>query len=415
MKKLIILTLTLFISFLNASEWLSVEDCIELAFKNNLNILKNSFYQRQSEIQVNQSWSALYPSLSANASTSNSGPLVSEPANSMNWSINGSLNQSIYRPGMYTGIKLAGERLVASEFSNKTLENEIRASVEKLYFKILASDTLIGVYQANILLSDEQIAKMEQLVELGIRRKSDLLKANVQRGTFQSQLVRERESLASAKRALNILMGREPDIEFNLQHMAVDQISVPDFQAAVDRMIENNPEIKRLKSLIAQQEISLTISKEAYLPSIYGSYSYSRSNAPAGMGNYIENDRVSLNLSIDIFDGFKKSQNIEINQLNLSEAQVNYDARMRELTESLLNQYNTLETQNNLIEIHQTNLVSAREDLAVVSEHYANGLSTVLDLTDAQVAVLESETNLLRDLYTRKQIEAEIQKLLGSL
>ena len=77
------------------------------------------------------------------------------------------------------------------------------------------------------------------------------------------------------------------------------------------------------------------------------------------------------------------------------------------------NQYRALETQNQLILIHQTNLASARQDLEVVSQQYDAGFSSILDLMDAQLSVLQSETNLLQDLYTRKQIEAEIRRLIG--
>ena len=413
MKKIILITLALCGTLLNASEILDLDECVQLALNNNLSLQKSKLALQQSEILTDQAWSALYPNVSASASTSNSGPVVSEVADEMNWNISGGINQSFYRPGMYTGISLANERLTASEYSNVSLQNQIRATVEKYYFQILALDTLVGVYHANIKLSEEQISKMEQLVDLGMRRESDLLKARVQRGTFESQLVRERESLASSKRALNNLMGREPHTEFNIQVLAIDEISIPDYQTAMLAMIESNPDLQSLKSNIEQKKLSLTIAKEAYLPSLYGSYSYSRSNDPFGIDDYVESDRMSLNLSIDLFDGFNKSQNIQINRLNLIDAEVDYNASLKDLKENLLNQYNALSTQNSLIEIHQTNLESARKDLAVVSEQYAGGLSTVLDLTDAQVAVLESETSLLTDKYTRKQIEAEILRLIG--
>ena len=65
------------------------------------------------------------------------------------------------------------------------------------------------------------------------------------------------------------------------------------------------------------------------------------------------------------------------------------------------------------IDIHHTNLTSSRKDLEVVSEQYAAGLSSILDLMDAQVSVLQSEINLLSDLYARKRIESEIFRLIG--
>jgi outer membrane protein len=413
MKKLIALFFVLSTTYVASSQTLSLDECIQLALAHNPDVNKSEFSLKQSQISTKQAWSALFPGASANASTSNSGPFVSESQNDWDWSINGSVSQQFYYPGMYSGISLAKVRQASSEYSDASLRDQIRSTVEKLYFQILASDTLIGVYKANIRLSDEQILKMQRMVELGLKRQSDLLKSKVQRGTFESQLVQTMESFASSKRALNILMGRKPNTPYNLLPIAVDQISVPEYQAAFSMALEHSPNIKRLKSQINIQKLSLRISKEAYLPSLSGSYSYTQRNNTYG-GPAVESDQVSVRLSIDLFDGFNKNQNVQKSRLNLDEARLDYEAALRDLDESLSNQYEALDTQNQLIAIHQTNLASARKDLEVVSEQYAAGFSTILDLNDSQVSVLESETNLLRDLYTRKQIEAEIRRLIGN-
>ena len=415
MKRRTIILFILSLTYVIYSQTLSLDECVQSALENNPDLQKSEFSLQQSQISTKQAWSALYPTASANASTSRSGALVSDTQDNAdwNWSLGGSVNQQFYRPGMYSGIGLARVRQESSEYSVAALQSQIRATVEKLYFQILASDTLVGVYEANIRLSDEQIVKMERMVDVGFKRQSDLLKSRVQRGTFETQLIREIETAASTRRTLNILMGRQPNATFDVIPLAVDRISIPEYRTAFTMMLEDNPDIKRLKSQVDVQKLSLGIAREAYLPSMSGSYSYSQRQNTFG-GPAIESDQVSIHLSIDLFDGFSKSQNVQKSSLNLDEARLDYEAALRDLDEALSNQYMALDTQNKLIAIHETNLISARKDLEVVSEQYATGFSTILDLTDAQVSVLESETNLLRDLYTRKQIEAEIRRLIGN-
>ncbi|MBN2007976.1 TolC family protein [candidate division KSB1 bacterium] len=412
MKKVAIALFIIFAGQNGFSQSLSLNECIDLALKSNPDLQKSEYNVKQSQLSTKQAYSELYPGVSANASTSSSGPIADKLQENWDWNVGGSISQQLYRPGMYSGIGLAKAQQAASQYSNTSLRDHIRTSVEKLYFQILASDTLIGVYNANIQLADEQITKMERMVELGLKRHSDLLKSKVQRGTFQSQLIRELQSLASSKRSLNILMGRHPNTDIAVQPTAVNQILVPDYQTAYAMMLEHSPDIKRLKSQIDVQRLALRISKEAYLPSVSGTYSYSQYNSAFG-GSALDNDQINVRLSMDLFDGFYKKQNVQKNQINLDEAKLDYDAALRDQEEALSNQYKALETQNQLIEIHETNLASARQDLDVVSEQYDAGLSTILDLNDARVSVLESETSLLQDLYTRKQIEAEIKRLIG--
>lgn len=412
MKKLVIMLFILAVTSSGFSQTLSLDDCIELALANNPDLQKSENSLKQSEISTKQAWSSLYPSISGNAATSNSGPFVSETQDKWSWSVGGNVSQTIYQPGMYSGIKKAKVQQAVSEYSNASQVDLIRMNVEKLYLSILASDTLIGVYRASVQLADEQIIKMERMVELGLKRQSDLLRTKVTRGSIESSLYRQTETLASSKRSLNILMGRDPNTEFRIFPIQVDEVIVPEYKEAFSLAREKNPGVQQYKSQIEAQKLSLRISKEAFLPTLSGTYSVGRSNT--GIAGATEDyDNFRLSLSIPIFDGFNKKLNVQSYQIKLDEAQLDYEAALRDLDDALSNQYKALETQNRVIEIDKTNLESSRKNYEEISEQYAAGFSTILDLNDAHVSVLESETNLLGDLYTRKQIEAEIRQLIG--
>ena len=412
MKKLVIMLFILAVTSSGFSQTLSLDDCIELALANNPDLQKSENSLKQSEISTKQAWSSLYPSISGNAATSNSGPFVSETQDKWSWSVGGNVSQTIYQPGMYSGIKKAKVQQAVSEYSNASQVDLIRMNVEKLYLSILASDTLIGVYRASVQLADEQIIKMERMVELGLKRQSDLLRTKVTRGSIESSLYRQTETLASSKRSLNILMGRDPNTEFRIFPIQVDEVIVPEYKEAFSLAREKNPGVQQYKSQIEAQKLSLRISKEAFLPTLSGTYSVGRSNTGIA-GTTEDYDNFRLSLSIPIFDGFNKKLNVQSYQIKLDEAQLDYEAALRDLDDALSNQYKALETQNRVIEIDKTNLESSRNNYEEISEQYAAGFSTILDLNDAHVSVLESETNLLGDLYTRKQIEAEIRQLIG--
>jgi outer membrane protein len=392
---------------------LSLSDCIRLAEQANPDLQKSRISLKQSGISLAQAWTGILPSASANASTSNTGPFASAVSDDWSWSVGGSVSQPFYQPGLYTGIGQARALRNASIHSADAIHAQIAASVEKGFLQILASDTLVGVYRASLALADEQIVKMEQLVSLGLKRQSDLLKQRVQRGTFESQLVRQMESLASSRRSLNVLMGRDPGSVLEILPLAVDSIAVPELDEALALMRRRNPSLLQLESQVSAQKWSLAISREAFLPSLSGTYSYSRRGS-AFSGPALESDQVSLMLSLSLFDGFNRIQNMQKSGLNLKEAKLTLDASIRDYKEALLNQYESLATQNRLIAVDRTSLASAQKDFELVSQQYAAGFSTVLDLNDSQVSLLESETNLLSDLYSRKQIEAEIRRLIGN-
>jgi outer membrane protein len=392
-------------------ETLTLQQCVEMVLQHNPDLLQSKRSLKQSNITVKESWSNLLPGASANASTSSGGPFFSKSSSSWDWSLGGSVSQTFYRPGLYTGIKQAGIQREAAVFSDQSLKDQIYTQVENLYYQILNSDTLINVYKANIRQADEQIRRMQQMVELGMKRQSDLLKSEVQKGTFESQLVREQESLTTAKRSLNVLMGREPLEPLEIAGIQFEIIHVPDFETAEKTMLANNPSIKRLQAQRSVQGLSLRIAREAYLPSLSGSYSYSRRNVP--FSSPVDDDQVSLHLSYSLFEGFQRNYNVQKEKLRLDDAVSELEVAIRESNMELANQYQAMETQNQLIAIHRKNLESARKDLETVTQQYAAGFSSILDLMDAQVSVLQSETSLVSDLFGRKRIESEINRLMG--
>jgi len=411
MKRIIPIGLFLLVHLAGQAETLSLEACLKLACQNNPDLIRSEYSLKTAQIAVGQARSSFYPGVSAGASASTSGP-VGDYDPEWGWSMSAGVSQTLYRPGLFTHVGLARERKESAELSDRSLRDQIRMTVERYYYQFLTSDTLIGVYRANIRLAEEQIRKMRQMVDLGLRRQSDLLKSEVQRGTFEAQLVREEETRDAYRRGLNVLMGRAPEAPLLLRPVSVGSPGISDLETARTAMIENNPDLLRLRKQIDIQTLSLRVAREAYLPSLSASYSYSRSRGAFG-GETVENDQVGLRLSLELFSGFSRNQAVQRERVGLDAARLDFEAALRDQDEKLLNRYKSLDTQNRLIEIHRTNLESAREDLEVVSRQYAAGFSSILDLMDAQLSVLESETSLLRVLYARKMVESEIRKLIG--
>ncbi len=394
------------------SEILSLDQCLQLAMQNNPDLKQSDYSVRQSEINVKSSLSNLLPTVSIGGSANNSGPFVDEYHHDWNWGLSGSVHQSIYQPGLYSNIRLAKVQEEMSTFSRADTENRIRSAVETTYFQILTSDTLIGVYRENIQLAGEQIRKMRVMVDLGLKRQSDLLKSEVQKGTFESQLIQEHQNLDGLKRELNLLMGRSPDTPLFLKTLDISMNQVPDFKTARSMLFDRNPSLKSAEKQLVSDKLSLKIAREAYLPSASASYSYSR-NKSAFESSFVESDQIGVQLSLGLFDGFYKHHNVQKQKIQLASSQLELETKQREMEQTLSGYYTAFETQKRLLEIYTKNLESARKDLEIVSEQYAAGMASILDLMDARVSLIESQTNLVKVQYARKVIEYEIRSLIS--
>ena len=397
-----------------ATEKLTLDQCIQLAFKNNPSLQQSGLSVQQAHLSTKQSYSNLYPTVGVNASTSTSDNNQPGSEWQSQWSVQGSVDQSIYRPGMYSGIQLSKVNEKISKLSDDDLKTQIRLSVESLYFQILTSYDLISVYHENIQTAAENLEKIKTMYNVGAKTESDVLKAEVQKGDFESLLISEQERLQNYKRSLNTTMGRSSEINFDVKIISAENVEIPELEAAKTMLLEKNREYQTLKQNYKSQEISLRIAKEAYLPSLSGSYSYSRSDRWTNSSPLASN-QVSLRASLDLFNGFYKNQSVQKEKLNLEKSQIDLQDKERNLTAQLANLYTSLQTYNDLITIDEKNVESSKRDLELVTARYAVGASTILDQMTSQASLLQSQSDLVKVKYSRKIVEAQIKQLLGQM
>nr|MDA3871020.1 TolC family protein [Candidatus Neomarinimicrobiota bacterium] len=239
---------------------------------------------------------------------------------------------------------------------------------------------------------------------------SDVLKAEVQKSIFESQLLQEKQNRLGLKRSLNLLMGRNADVNLTLKESVVNELEIPSIDQAKKFLFKNNPELHILQQEKKVQQLSLKISRESYLPSLSASYSYSKGESH---GLETTNNSISLSAGVTIFNGFNKKHSVEYEKIGLKSVRVKIKEKKQELEQVLMQYYTSYETHIKLIEIKEIELQSAKRDLELVTQQYQIGLSTILEQMDAQLSVLNAESALVKSKYSKKIIEVQIQELIG--
>lgn len=408
MKRAILIILIFNLTFLFAQndETMSLNDCIDLAIKNNPTLEKSELTVDQMHVNTKKAYSYLYPSvgLSASSSASESGDWDA------GWNAGASVSQSIYHPGMFSGIKQTKTNEKISQINNGYVISQIRESISSYFYQILASESLMNVYEKNILFSEENLKTIRNMYELGSRTESDVLKAEVQKSTFESQLLQEKQNRLGLKRSLNLLMGRNADVNLTLKESVVNELEIPSIDQAKKLLFKNNSELHILQQEKKVQQLSLKISRESYLPSLSASYSYSKGESH---GLETTNNSISLSAGVTIFNGFNKKHSVEYEKIGLKSVRVKIKEKKQELEQILMQYYTSYETYIKLIEIKEIELKSAKRDLELVTQQYQIGSSTILEQMNAQLSVLNAESALVKSKYSKKIIEVQIQELIG--
>ena len=301
-KKPIILTTILFLStyFGGFAQndtlktiW-SLEDCINYALDNNLQIKKQSVYGEISQKDYQQSKFNLLPDLNANISrnynfgdkfnvyTSNyeQGTTTSD-----NFSIGSNL---ILFQGFrqINTIKKNKLQMLASQSNLQTIKDNISIEISVSYLNILYSDELYKVAKEQLLSVEQQHSRIEKLVSAEQLSKSNLLNIEAQVAQEELNLVNTKNNLDLAYLTLYQLLDVEEADTFKIKEPNFEIPEQPLLQYNLQEVItyatENRPEVRTSELNLQTSEKDILIAKGARYPTLsvsgYLTTSYSSAN-----------------------------------------------------------------------------------------------------------------------------------------
>ena len=124
---------------------------------------------------------------------------------------------------------------------------------------------------------------------------------------------------------------------------------------------------------------------------------------------------LNLSISMPIYNG--RTLSIQQQQASLLRQQSEYsyitllnDLKVQaELIRETLNNY------SEIIPLNQSVVAAAEEDLKLARERYSLGSATILEILDAQVSLIRSNSTLINTVHDARVQEASLKALLGTL
>ena len=338
------------------------------------------------------------------------------------YSLGFSVNQNIYDGGKWwNNISRAKSYQTASFHGVEVAKNDAVYNTTQSYLELAKAKAFQYALFDAVMLSQEQLERTESLYELGSVARTDFYKAKVQLGNDRSNLLNQQNVVASAKSRLNIMMGRNPLTQFRIEEVEYPKVEYPSREESMKTAMENNPLLKQKKATIGGAEDGKKVAKSAFLPSLTGYINYNRNNedpsrvfSPSNISNNWSSS-LGLSLNFNLFNGFADKANLEESQAIYRSTREDYENTKREILARIDNAITRLETYEELEKIIADNKVSAEEDLRLATERYELGSATLLEVQDAQVALLRSNTSAIRNKYDYQIAHAQLLNAMGTI
>lgn len=328
-------------------------------------------------------------------------------------------DQQLLNAGLIQASKTA--KFFRQQYKQNTENTRINTVVDvsKAFYDILTSKEQLNIITENIARLQKQYNDANAQYQAGLVDKTDFQRAQISLSNARADLKRTQELLKSKYAYLRELIGYTADKEFDLAYTEGEMeknISIDTNQAL---SYQNRVEYRLLQTQRELQRINTSYNKWSYVPSLSGFYNYGwnyqSQELSALYDNVFPSSVIGLKLSIPIFQGGKRTQ--EIKKSQLQERRVDLD---------LLNTRNQINTQYQSAmatykaNLNDLNTAKANVDISkqvynTIKLQYDEGIKTYLDLMTSETDLRTAQLNYLNSLYSLLSSKLDVQQALGTI
>lgn len=443
------------------SRTLTLEQAVALALENNRELADARLSLRSAQGQVREAWGEVMPTLDAVASYTRN---LSVPANFLpriffdpdadpnelvpvrfgadnTWSFQLRASQPLFRASAFIGVGAAGsyEALQAEALRGRAASVATRVRIA--YYDVLLADEAARLSENTVRRIRQSLEETQAMHRAGLASDYDVLRLQVELANVEPNLRRAKDAAAAARRALAIELGVEEldsvnvvgalaDFDFSqpvagsggaVQFATLESVDVDDVQQAIEAALANRSDVRQARLNERLRRTEVRVERAEYLPtvSLFGSYSINAQNNgdPRFFGGSDEfrsyGRQVGIEVSLPLFSGFQRPARLQQKEAALEQARVGQRLLRDQVEHEVKTLLAQVEEARDRGAAQQLALQQAQRGYEIASVQYREGMSSPLELTDAEVALRQSEFNYAQAVYDYLTARARLDEALG--
>lgn len=408
-----------------AQEPWTLQQCIQHALDNNLQVKQQELAVKQSEQGLLRAKLNRLPSANINANHSysfgrgtNYITNTKERRDMQSTSFSISSGVTLFNGFQLTNSKRKAEfDLKASSFDVEKIRNSIALSVASAYLQILYQQELVELQQRQVEQSKMQVERTAVLVNAGSLPEGNLYEVEALLASDELQLVNAQNKLEIDYLNLTQLLELDSISNFTILKPDISDIEKLSLPANPNRVFETAlqqmPQILGAEQRLRSSEIGLKIAKGAYYPRLQLTGSYG-----TGAQRYINsgnsaitsdpystqfkdnaNTSVGLSLSIPLFNGGNTRYQVASAHISLDNSRLQLEQEKKKLYKDIQQAYTDAVAAQKRYNASLKNKQSAEESFRYTENKFTLGLVNALDYTTSRNNLAKAETELLQAKY----------------
>jgi outer membrane protein len=350
-----------------------------------------------------------------------SGGMEVATSNALAWDGNAGVaaNYTVYNERREAVLEQLKENLNLTNLQlRQTIENNL-IQVYNQYYELARLATNLNVLQQTIETSRQRLERAQIGLDYGQGSGLDVLNAQVDIQRDSVNILNAQQALVNAQRRLNVVMGRTTTETFSVDTTVnyATNLTLVNLQTAA---LENNVNLLLNRQNLVINEMDLNIIDAEKKPIVTADASYNFNYSNAATGSFIEssNNRgfgLGVGVAWNLYDGGARdirTQNVQVQLLNqrLQQSQI-----IQEIERDVINRWGDYQNALFVLDVEKSAVETNRENFERTKEEQKIGQISSIEYRQAQLNLLNAETNLNTAKFAAKVIEMELLQLSGQL
>ncbi|MDH5590607.1 MAG: TolC family protein [Gemmatimonadota bacterium] len=443
---------------------LTLGEAVDLALRQNREVRMAALALEEADKRVSEAWSNVYPSVDFSASyTRNISPAVNFlPAQIFDptagpddfipvrfgadnqWNTMITLEQPIFAASAFIGVGAAGR---FRNLQEEVVRGQIQGVVTRVrvsYYQLLLAQEQRRLTDNSVRRVRESLEETRALNQAGLVSDYDVLRLEVELANLEPNLRRAENAVAMSRRQIAVDLGLEEgetlivrgslaamdlgDVGANtddnreiLEFVGYRSAVVDEVEHAVATARELRSDLRQLEFTESLRETEMKLEKAEYFPrvTLFGDYTINaqENGSPDFFGESAMqraySKRLGIRVSVPIFQGFRRNARIGQKRaaMRYAETQTRLaSAQAENQVKGLLDQ---LDEARMRAGGQRRAVGQAQRGFEIARAQFREGLGSQLELTDAEVALRQSEFNYAQAVFDFLVAQAQLDQATG--
>jgi outer membrane protein len=294
---------------------------------------------------------------------------------------------------------------------NGTLYN-----VRVAFYSIVLAREVVKVRTDALDLLTRQMELTRKKYDVGVVSKFDVLRAEVEVANARPPLIAAKKDLVLAGDSLKRVLGVDVGEPFEVGGELTFNEETVDIDGLLKKADERSPEltIARKAERIAARNVKMTVGE--FLPTVssFAQYQGEITDFSWDEDDWAWNFTAGVEVSIPLTNLLVSAARVKEARAGYMKARIGMLDTVNKVKLDIKGAYYDLVQAREIVESQRLNIAQAQEAVKIAEVRYDNGISTLLELMDAQLALTTAQLNWLNALYSYEEAKARINKIVGA-